>query len=220
MALSEYAPGKCCRIQLTGSSGRCSTVWAVFSAKRSPDMYVCPRMSGGAVKVSLHASGSWHVGLTKESPQAPKMSDSRHWEVWQRGGMIGPGTTRAWYLLIPDQELRVATPDVKAHKLPPVGPGSAVSLELLMMANAPPTVAFEDAHVVGRWPLHGRDKSCLVLARRISWTSEQQSWVEDARVRVAAQATEAGIPKSQEHRYFLHGHDLQGVRFGIELAAS
>jgi hypothetical protein len=183
-------------------------------------MYVCPRMSGGAVKVSLHESGSWQVGLTEESPKALGSSGSRHWEIWQRGGAIGPGTTRAWYLLIPDQELRVAIPDAKAHKLPPVGPGCAASLELLMMANEALTVAFEDAHLVGRWPMLGRDESCLVLARRIPWTSEQQAWAEEARVRVVAQATAAGVPKSKEHRYFLHGHDLQGVRFGVELAAS
>jgi len=183
-------------------------------------MYVCPRMSGGAVKVSLHETGSWHVGLTEESPKALRSSGSRHWEIWPRGGAIGPGTTRAWYLLIPDQELRVAIPDAKAHQLPPVGPGRAASLELLMMANEAPTVAVEDAHLVGRWPMQGRDESCLVLARRIPWTAEQQSWAEEARMQVVAQATAAGVPKSKEHRYFLHGHDPQGVRFGIELAAS
>ena len=97
-----------------------------------------------------------------------------------------------------------------------------MSLELLMMATneAAATVALEDAHLVGRWPMLGRDESCLVLARRIPWTPEQQAWIEEARVRVVAQATAAGVPKSEEHRYFLHGHDLQGVRFGGELAAS
>ncbi len=220
MTLTTYAPGRSCRIQLTGSSGRCSTVWVVFSAKRHADIYICPRMSGGAVKVSLHESGSWHVGVSEENAKAHRSSNSRHWEIWQRGAAIGPGTTRAWYLLIPDQELRAAIPDARAHKLPPVGPGSAVSLELLMMANEAPTVAFDDAHLVGRWPLHGRDESCLVLARRIPWTSEQQSWAEEARVRVVAEANAAGVPKSKEHRYFLHGHDLEGVRFGVELAAS
>ena len=220
MPLSEYLPGKNRRIQLTGSSGRCSTVWTVFSAKRSADVYVCPRMSGGAVKVSLHASGSWQVGLTAEPAKGRTPTQSRHWEIWQRGDGIGPGVTRAWYLLIPDRELRVGATDPKAFKLPAVGQGYAASVELLLTRNDGPTVTIDDAHVVGRWRLEKHDESCLVVARRVPWTSELQSWADSARTQVAAQSAAAGVPKSQEHRYFSHGHDAQGVRFGIELAPS
>ncbi len=219
MSLVEYAPGKSRRIQLVGGPNRCSTVWAIFSGKRSADIYICPRMSGGAVKVSLHQSGSWQVGVTKEH-SAHIEGTSRHWEIWKRGGELAPGVVRAWYLLIPDQEHRVADHDSKAHLLPAVGPNYAASIEILMMDSAGPTVNFDDAHIVGRWLLEGRSESCLVVTRRVPWNSEQQNWAESARKHAVAQAETAGIPKRKEHRYYFHGHDAQGVRFGLELAAT
>ena len=175
-------------------------------------------MSGGAVKISLHESGSCHVGETAESAKGRTPTLSRHWEIWPRGSEIGPGITRAWYLMIPDRELRVGPIDSKAQILPAVGEGHAASIELLLMRNDGPTVSFDDTHVVGRWQLHGRDESCLVLARRIAWTSEQQAWADVARAQVISQSTAAGVPTRAEHRFFLHGHDAQGVRFGLELA--
>jgi hypothetical protein len=211
MSLIEYAPKKSRRIQLTGGSKRCSTVWTIVSAKHSADLYICPHMLGGAVKASLHESGSWQAGLTS--------GESRHWDIWERGEELAPGMVRAWYLLIPDQELRVADHDSKAYKLPPVGPEHAASIEFLMMSNGGPTVSFDDAHVVGRWRLAGRNESCLVVARRIPWTSQQRTWANLAREQAIAQAEAAGIQKTKEHRYYFHGHDAQGVRFGVELAA-
>lgn len=220
MLLPEYASGKSRRIQLTGGPDRCSTVWAIFSARRSADMYICPRMLGGRVKVSLHQSGSWQLGLTQESSADVCSDGSRHWDIWKRGGELAPGTVRAWYLLIPDQELRVAAYDSKAHKLPPVGPEHAASIEFLMMSNEGPTVNFDDVHVVGRWRLEGRNESCLVVARRIPWTSDLQSWANFARKQAGTQAEAAGILKKKEDRYYFHNHDAQGVRFGLELAAT
>ena len=177
-------------------------------------------MLGGAVKVSLHQSGSWQVGLTTESPADLRSGGSRHWDIWKRGGELAPGTVRAWYLLIPDEELRVADHDSKAHKLPPVGPQHAASIEFLMMCNEGPTVNFDNAHVVGRWCLGGRNESCLVVARRIPWTAEQQTWANSAREQAVAKAEAAGIQRLKEHRYYFHGHDAHGVRFGLELAAT
>lgn len=203
-----------------GSGDRCSTVWAVFSAKRTADIYISPRMLGGEVKVSLHETGSWQAGLTAESPNHLRSGGSRHWDIWKRGGELAPGTVRAWYLLIPDQELRAGTYDNKAHRIPPVGVDHAASIEFLMMPNEGPTVEIDDAHVIGRWRLEGRDESCLIVARRILWTTELQGWADAARFQAAAHAKSAGIPKSAEHRYFFHCRDVQGVRFGIELAAS
>jgi hypothetical protein len=176
MSLSEYAPGKSSRIQLTGGCKRCSMVWNIFSKKNKADIYVSPGMFGGAVKLSLHGSGSWQAGLTEESPAHLRSGASRHWDIWKRGGELAPGMVRAWYLLIPDQELRVADYDNKAYKLPPVGPEHAASIEFLIMSNEGPTVDFDVAHIVGRWRLAGRNESCLVVARRIPWTSEQRTW--------------------------------------------
>jgi len=219
MSITEYAPGKSCRLQLTDGANRFSTVWGVFSAKRAADMYIAPRMLGGAVKVSLHQSGSWQAGLTNASPAHLWSNGSRHWDLWKRGSELAPGTVRAWYLLIPDEELRTGPGDGKAHQVPPVGYGHAVSIEFLMMTTQGAPVEFDDTHVIGRWVLCGRDESCLLIARRIPWPEELQVWANSARSAAAAQVESAGIKVSHEHRYYIHGHNAQGVRFGLELAA-
>jgi hypothetical protein len=217
--ITDYPPGRSRRLQLGGDEGRCSTVWGVFSAKHSADFYICPRMAGGAVKISLHQSGSWHAGLTLEHVRQNQIVDSRHWDVWERGqNDLAPGTLRAWYLLLPDQELRSGSCDEKAYQLPAVGAGHAASVEFLMMSDDGPKVLFDDAHVVGRWRLATRPESCLVVARCIPWTKDLQRWANDARNRAASDATAAGVLPEQNHRYYFHGHDAQGVRFGLELA--
>jgi hypothetical protein len=66
MVVFEILAGKSPRIQLAGSEGRASTVWGVFSARHTADLSICARMMGGAVKVSLHQSGSSQVGVTAE----------------------------------------------------------------------------------------------------------------------------------------------------------
>lgn len=218
MDVAEYPAGKSRRIQLAGAGDRHSTVWGVFSARHAADLYICPRMMGGAVKVSLHQSGSWQAGVTAEHAARRCVVGARHWDVWQRGAELAPGIVRAWYLLLPDQELRDAAPDGKAHQIPPVGTGHAASVEFLMMSDEGPTVEFENVHVVGRWRLVGRSESCFVVARRIPWTNELEGWADEARVQAMAQAKAAGVFPEPHHRYYFHGYDAQGVRFGLELA--
>jgi hypothetical protein len=218
MSCTVDPPGKSLRLQLAGSSGRYSTVWSIVSGKRTADLYVSPRMMGGAVKVSMHQSGSWQVGLTRESPVAPSPGLSRHWDIWTGGTKLSEGLVRAWYLLVPDDELRAIERDPKARELPEVGANHALSLEILLMSNTGPVVAFDAAHVVGRWSLVDREESYLVVARRIPWYTEQQAWIKVNRERALASLGQ-GDPLKPEHRYYLHGHDADGTRFGVELAA-
>lgn len=81
MPIRDYPAGEGCRIQISDAVGRVSTVWRVFSGKKAPDFFVVPMMLGGALKVSLHASGSWQVGFTKEYQNKVGAMDLRHWEI-------------------------------------------------------------------------------------------------------------------------------------------
>lgn len=195
-----------------------STTWKLFSGRKSPDFYIVPMMCGGALKVSLHASGSWQVGITKEHQESNEALEARHWEIWKRGPEMAPGIVRGWYLLIPERELGKGDQDPKAMQLPPVGGDGAVSLEVLMMHNEGPTPVFEHSFIVGRWPLSQTNESCVVVARRIPWSSEHEQWADQARAEAVNQASTAGIQPDSAHRYFFHGHDTTGVRFGMELA--
>jgi len=175
-------------------------------------------MMGGALKISLHQSGSWHAGFTAEAKTKTPAIGSRHWEIWKRGAELSEGVTRAWYLLVPDSELRTVDVDPKAREIPAVGPNHALSLEVLLVQNVGSAMNFDDAHLVARLRLQGRDESCLILARRVPWGPEQCAWADAARIRSAAVSMLNHVRLLPEHRYFVHGHDQQGVRFGLELA--
>ena len=219
MTIEELTPGKSIRLQLSGGDDRASTAWCAFSSKKSPDMYVSPRMMGGDVKISLHASGSFNTGVVSE--KAVKLSEaaSRHWDIWKRSeDEIGPKATRAWYLLIPDSELRVVEVDPKARVLPPVGPGHAVSVEFLLCADVGPTLVFDDAYVIARFDLAAREESCLIVARRIPWPEGMIALAERARAEALAQARASKLEVNEHHRLYIHGKDVDGVRFGLELA--
>lgn len=219
ISIPEFPPGKSCRLQLTGDSGRCSTTWVVVSGRKTADLYVIPRILGSAVKVSLHQSGSWQVGMTKEAAILPQSGGSRHWDIWRRGEASATGLVHAWRLIIPDQELRSAMPDAKARFLPPVGAGHAAAIEFLISPNEGVEISFDNALLAGRWRLAGREESYLVVARRIPWTSDDQLWASSARERAVSQAEAAGVRQAEDHRYIFTGYYSDGLRFGLELAA-
>ena len=219
MTIEEVRPGKSIRLQLSGGDDRASTVWSAFSSKKSPDMYVSPCMMGGDVKISLHASGSFHSGIASERAAELRETASRHWDIWRRSeNEIGPKATRAWYLVIPDSELRVVKVDPKARMLPPVGAGHAVSLEFLLCADVGPTLVFDDAHVIARFDLAAREESCLIVARRIPWLEDMIALAEQARSEALAMARSGGVDINEHHRLYNHGNDADGVRFGLEPA--
>ena len=174
-------------------------------------------MCGGEVKVSLHASGSWQVGTTKDYQKSYETLEARHWEIWRRDSEMAPGIVRGWYLLIPHSELGKGDRDLEAVQLPPVGRDAAVSLELLIMRNEGPIPVFENSFLVGKWPLIKSNESCLVVARRVPWNDGQEQWAAQLKAQAISQASTAGVPPDSTHRYFLHGQDATGVRFGMEL---
>lgn len=219
--ITELDPGGSLRVQLAGLDGRVSTVLTAFSAKRSPDMYIAPRVLGGDVKISLHASGSYQVGLTREAASR-RGTDNRHWEIWDNRDQrrdLAPGVERAWYMLLPDEELRSGSQDPNAYLLPPVGHGHAASVEFLLVSDVGPELAFDEAHIVARFRLASAERSCLVVARRIAWVAQMQALARASRYQAEAHAQEARIALNAEHRFFIHGNDEHGVRFGLELAA-
>lgn len=226
MAPDEYRPGKSARIQLLGAGGRCSNVVSVVSAKAG-DVYVTPRIVGDAIKVSLHRTGWRNVGFKSDyRGRFMPPAKHRHWDSWKGDREIAPGVRLAWYLLVPDEGLNDGHRDDRAHKLPPVGEGYALSLNFYMVADAQP-IALEDSqttgtdylHVVGRWPLGPLKETCLVVARRIPWTVERRAHADQARISASADLIAAGIRRTRQHWFYLHGRDDEGVGYGLEVPA-
>lgn len=208
------------RVRLASDDGRFSTTYSFFTGKKSADLYVTPMLLGGDVKISLHASGSDQVGFTGEASKDLWVhEDTRHWEIWKRPQPMHRDVVRAWYLLLPDCELRAMPPDPKAVAIPPVGIGYASCLEVLLLDNEGPTVRFESSVIVARMLLADSSQSALLVSRRVPWGPEQLAMADQWRATAHARAMEQGATTFDEHRrFFLHGNHETGTRFGIELA--
>ena len=217
--LREYKLGKNFKFQLASADGRHSTTYSVMTRKSTDDVYVTPMMMGGETKISLHNSGSWQAGLTVEGHARLPSSASRHWEIWKRPNELLPGVTRAWYLLLPGQELRVSSNNT-TYKLPPVGSGYAASVEFLFMTEHGPTVDFGEVAMVGQWRLNVSGERLVIVARKVPWEENQRARAKAVMEQVRAMGNAQGVAVTSEHTCFVHGHDDQGVRFGIELAVS
>lgn len=222
--LLECKPGKSIRLQMIGNGERLSTVYSFVTAKKTPDLYITPMMLGGRVKVSLHEMGSWQVGLTSEGQaRVGKPGVSRHWDIWPRttAADLSPAVTRAWYLMLPDEQLRAGRGrDPKAIEIPDVGPDHAASVEVLMVAPEGPEIVVDSVCWLARLLLAGRDESALIGARRIPWPPAWRARALARRHEIAAQGAAIGKPPRDDHAYLVHGHNEQGVRFAVELASA
>lgn len=127
---------------------------------------------------------------------------------------------RGWYVLVPDRELRKGAIDPKAEQLPSPGRDAAVSLVVWIVSNGGPDMIADHAKIIGRWPLHGTNESCLVVAHAVPWTQESQKHADAFRAYAITEAGAAGASPDAGYRYFFHGHDAEGVRFGLELGPS
>lgn len=85
-----------------------SNAWRIW-ATPSGDVYIACRDNYRQLKVSLHASGSWQMGLTAESvrdqPELLLGGKSRHWEVWKRPDPHFGRATAAFRLVFLPTEL-------------------------------------------------------------------------------------------------------------------
>lgn len=84
-----------CRFGVGDPDGQRSSVWRVWSARKTSDLYIVAKMFGGDHKISFHEAqpdsgfreARRHAGVTQEYV-AKKMADhdwqggSRHWDVW------------------------------------------------------------------------------------------------------------------------------------------
>jgi hypothetical protein len=218
-AIKEIELGKKFKFQLAGSDGRYSTPYSVVTRKSTDDVYIVPTMMGGDMKVSLHKSGSWQAGLTVEGHAKLPLTESRHWEIFPRSPEFGPGATRAWYLLLPDEELRAEAND-RAYKIPTVGPGCAASVEFIFLTPQGPSVDLGEVAYVRQWRLKVSGERLLIVSRKIPWSAAERARAVLAKAEAVKMAQAGGVQPSTDHAYFFHGHNDQGVRFGMELGAS
>ena len=90
--------------------GLTSNSWRLWTTKRR-DVYIACRDNFKEVKVSLHVSGRWRMGLTEEAiaknPRFLPPDVNRAWEVWDEPPASLPRTVTAFRLIFPTSELSV-----------------------------------------------------------------------------------------------------------------
>lgn len=92
-------------------------MWRVWSVKN--DVYVAPRKKGGDFRISLHESGQWRLGFTKE--YGDKMVALGSW----------------------DQDRKVESikrpPDIRTDSRAPIASTSSILNSASLATNRPPT---------------------------------------------------------------------------------
>jgi len=104
--------GHTVRFFIEDGLGRRSTTWRVWTPGRTSDIYFAHRAVAGELKGSLHESGSWQYGMTKERLKTAHEvrgwdGDSRHFMKWQQPPEMTPGVTLAVEFAFPTRELQL-----------------------------------------------------------------------------------------------------------------
>src|SRR5689334_10950582 len=107
---------KCIRFGISDGKGRRAATWKLFSPKKKSDIYLSCRELRGALKASMHESGSWHFGYTNEAADKyfhdeESFANSKYIEVWQRPQPAVNRTTVAFRIVTPFSSVRTPITD-------------------------------------------------------------------------------------------------------------
>jgi hypothetical protein len=162
------------RFGVLAGDGRQSSVWRVWVPSRSSDVYVAARSIAGKLKVSLHGSGAWREGFTREFSENPGTfrlpPGDRAREKWRRPAEFAPGLTLAYQIVIPESELwkpvEITNPrDVRWEPSAPAGSQTVFSLLLMRSESVE----------INRWP--GKRSMGTRLVARFALANGETCWL-------------------------------------------
>lgn len=134
---------------------RRGTVWRLWAAPRSDELYLASRHSAGEFKVSMHESGDWRAQLV--NPSKPKKAqfhaldgpfDGRILVRWRRPEPNESGWIHALGILVPEHHLIELPIDNKSNDIlwhQPPGPGQFVELHIHLVHPNRGSVTFGPA---------------------------------------------------------------------------
>jgi len=166
-------PEQAIRFGISDGYGRRAATWKIWTPKGKSDIYLTNRELKGALKTSLHPSGSWHVAYDENTFKEyidgviPTQKD-RFLKKWPRPKSIAPGVTLAFRIVTPHSS--VTSPVSKAEKnvdwLPNCPPGRATEVDILILS---PTT------LVNGWP--GKNEMGTELVRFYRLPNGESVWV-------------------------------------------
>jgi hypothetical protein len=123
-----------------GDGSKRAATWKCWNTKGTNDVYVACRELGGALKTSLHESGSWHVAFSWDYLEKNADFPSTEWptryiEKWPKPPDIATGVTLAYRIVTPAASVTTAVvPDQTTGVLwiAPAADGFAVEIDILI----------------------------------------------------------------------------------------
>src|SRR4051812_36013150 len=92
------------RFAVTDNNGRRGATWKIWTPKHKADIYLVCRELKGAIKTSLHESGSWHSGYTDDAlgkyfEDEKILEQKKYIDIWPRPKEIAEGVTLAFRIV-------------------------------------------------------------------------------------------------------------------------
>lgn len=189
----------------------------------SGDTYVACRDNFKELKVSLHASGRWRMGMTEQAAQDTSLlaaGQNRAWEVWEPPAPSPEGVVRAFQVQFLLSELAVR-PHQRMSSFwastiylakPPDDRVLCVTLfitprGLLLRHESEPSVTLAQFTLPA-------DRSLAIVAHHDPAGGYAQS-LRVAKARIAMQLKDSGMAAPSEGYLYLHGKAADGARFAM-----
>jgi hypothetical protein len=157
------------RFGITNNNGLRAATWTITNPKSKSDIYISCRELRGTIKASLHQSGSWHIGYSKDAVEKYLATDqNKYMEIWSRPNPIALGFTLAFRIVTPYSavtcRLIESSKDIKW--IPNCNEGFATEIDLII--TSPDTAIIN-------WP--GKEKMDTKLLGSFKLSNEETAWL-------------------------------------------
>ena len=157
------------RFGITDDNGHMAATWSISNPKTKSDIYVSCRELNGMIKTSLHESGSWHAGYSKEATEKYfEAKENKYIEIWEKPQPITPGVTLALRIVTPYSAITKPVGNISKEFtwIPNCATGYATEIDLI--------ITTENTNLNG-WP--GKNSMGTQLIGTIQLANGEKAWL-------------------------------------------
>jgi hypothetical protein len=129
-------PEQTIRFAVSSTDQRAAT-WKCWNFSNSSDVYLACRELGGALKVSLHESGTWRLAYLEDFFQEsmPDKADDRLIMRWPKPPEIAPGYIIAVQIYTPRSSVNTPLENSSFEFIPAPSEGACVEISILLLTG-------------------------------------------------------------------------------------
>ena len=165
-------PEQLIRFCVPDGKGLRAATWRCWTPAGKEDVYLACRELKGAMKASLHQSGSWHLaydpGFFETSMrQEDRTNKGRFIDKWQTPAHLAPGVLLAFRIVTPCGAVFTSQPETSGiFSAPKPAEGRAIEFDLFLV---------EPMIVLSGWPGKERMKTEFALGTK-GWWRLRPTW--------------------------------------------